>query len=133
MKTRGFTLIEILVVMLVMALLAGLVAPNIYRSVHSYQIHSQRQGILAQLGEMSYRAYLTGKALTLDSSSSDTADSDESRFHLDIPPNWTLETVQPISFSFTGVCLSGGEITLIDPDGSRHLYILAPPKCRPEN
>lgn len=132
-RTHGFTLIEILVVMLVMALLAGLVAPNVYRSVHSYELHTQRQTILAQLGEMGYRAYLTGQPVVLDTFSSESANSDENLIKLELPPDWTIETTDPIRFSFTGVCLSGGDVALIDPDGTRQVFPLTPPRCRPES
>lgn len=133
MRADGFTLIEILVVMLVMALLAGLVAPNVYRSIHSYELHTQRQAILAQLGEMSYRAYLAGQPIALETSSPESVSRGENQFQPELPPDWIIETKTPIHFSFTGVCLSGGEIALIDPDGTRQIYTLAPPRCRPES
>lgn len=133
MRTHGFTLIEILVVMLIMALLASLVAPNVYRSVHSYKLHTQRQTILAQLNEMGYRAYLTGQPIIFNTVQLETPASNEETFRPELPSDWSIETSSPIRFSFTGICLSGGQVTLIDPEGIRQTYTLAPPRCRPES
>jgi prepilin-type N-terminal cleavage/methylation domain-containing protein len=135
--TRGFTLIEMLVVLTIVAMLAGLVTPVLFRLARRFEISAQRQQILVDLAQLGYRAYLTGQPLTLgQSAESGTVlgaipATPTPTPALTLPEGWVLEAKKPITYSFGGIC-SGGAITLIDPDKVRHDIRMKAPRCKPE-
>ena len=130
---RGFTLIEILVVLTIIAMLAGLVTPALFNVARRFEISAQRQKIVVEIAQLGYRAYVTGQPLVLGKSADSGAASGGAPVKpaLALPDGWQLEAGPPITYSFGGVC-SGGAITLIDPDKGRHDIRLKPPRCKPE-
>ena len=130
---RGFTLIEMLVVLTIIAMLAGLVTPVLFHLARRYEISAQRQQILVDLAQLGYRAYLTGQPLILGESADHGAapGAVPAKPALALPEGWVLETPKPITYSFGGIC-NGGALTLIDPDKVRHDIRMKAPRCRPE-
>lgn len=123
---NGFTLIEILVVLVIMGLLAGMTLPRLYDASRRYEIAAQRDAILLEITNLNYRAYTAGQAIEL------LARNDQGNtaaYPFALPQHWRLEIPQAIRYSFNGIC-SGGRITLIDPDNQREDFQLAPPLCR---
>lgn len=130
-REKGFTLIEMLVVMLVMSLLAGLVAPSINTSVRRYELRTQRQQIVTQFADIAYRAFVAGRPASLQAADLPGEWSLLGE-RVVLPAGWRMETSGDIRFAFNGVCTRGGTVTLIDPEGGREVYRFRPPKCRPE-
>ena len=123
---NGFTLIEILVVLVIMGLLAGMTLPRLYDASRRYEIAAQREAILLEIANLNYRAYTAGQVIEL------LAQHDQGHtaaYPFALPQHWRLEIPQTIRYSFNGIC-SGGRITLIDPDNQREDLQLAPPLCR---
>lgn len=125
-QAHGFTLVEILVVMVVIGLIAGVAMPNMHKMIQSTERAGQRDSLLSEIAGLSYQTYLSGRSFTL--SGAPVAEGQDASL-LHVPQGWRLEVPRPITYNFNGLC-SGGEIILIGPDGQRESLQLEAPTCR---
>lgn len=130
-RLRGFTLIEILVVLVIAGLIAGIALPRLFTLAQKFEQASQRDAILSDLGNLSYRAYSSGKPLVLGATGDLAKEAGLQPPPLSLPPHWVLEIPHPIHYAFNGVCV-GGVIQLVAPNGMRETLKLQPPACKPE-
>lgn len=129
-NAAGFTLVEILVVLVIMGLLAGVALPKLVALYGSVERAGQRSSILGEIEGLGYRAYISGKPLVLDSIGGG-ANAEIAPDPLHLPAGWRIMVSKPLRYTYQGIC-SGGKLTLAAPDGSRETFNLNPPLCRIE-
>lgn len=127
-EAKGFTLLEMLVVLMMTGLIAGMVLPRIQKIFSAYEISEQRKNLTIALHGLGYKAYVLGRDLQLDSNHLSSGQGDMSNL-LSIPQGWNVKTSHPIIFSANGTC-SGGQLDIVDPWSMVERFKLHPPVCR---
>lgn len=114
---RGFTLVELVVVLALAAMATGLVAPAVLRSAEAARERGARTDIRALLEGMPVRAYQGGAALEMDA-------AELRRLVHELPEAWRLEVDQPLLYAPSGVA-SGGAVRLLIPGREPSVWKIA--------
>jgi prepilin-type N-terminal cleavage/methylation domain-containing protein len=123
MKPRGFTLLEMLVVLALIGVMAGIALPNFSRFLDSFSVRNQWAGVERELADIPYQVFVSGSSFQLDSSSA-------GKRLTSLPEGWGVEVATPILYRFSGWC-EGGRLAVISASGERRNYQLAAPTCSP--
>lgn len=126
-KQPGFTLLELLVVLALIAFMTGLTAPRLFNHMQARQLAEERRSIVDQLLALRQRIQLNGWALTLDAKTLASELPDKTPA-IQLPEGWSIEINEPIRFGFNGVC-SGGDLNFIHVNGQALLLRLTAPGC----
>ena len=132
-RQRGFSLLELIVVVALLGLLATLALPNLQRIYASAQRSTERDLILKQLGALPRLALLQRRDYVVHSTDATAESSSEGPSHaepypLDMPEGWRLVFDRPLVVRASGVCL-GAELTLSHPDAAAVRVHLQSPYC----
>ena len=141
--TNGFTLLELLFVLLLMAMIAAVAAPNLGRLYTSIQGKTERDYILDQFAGLGRMALRHGRAYVVSSiglsgpqsgasSEPETApppDSNADPYIIDLPKDWSVDLSRPLLIKPNGVCLGAG-LTLHHQGRVDIRLALEPPYCR---
>jgi prepilin-type N-terminal cleavage/methylation domain-containing protein len=105
MRARGFTLLEMLVVLALLALVTGLVAPAMVRNLAAARERGVESDLRALLAQWPVQAFEKGEAIEVDEAAL--------RARVDLPEGWRIELPQPLRYTADGVA-SGGTVRLVD-------------------
>ena len=124
-QAGGFTIMELLLVMTILGLLAGMALPRVEVLYRSFSWASERDEVLRSIADLGLIASREGKAFDLirypDSSG---------HLPLHLPDDWQIRARLPIHYRDNGVC-TGGELSL-QYKGRKMKLELKPPFCQPE-
>lgn len=135
-QQTGYTLIELVVVLIIFSLLTALVAPRLTTLYDSIQTNYEKNDVIVRLGSLSYLAFQQGQTYKLSqypppSLSKETKETQQDilklnipslikkekdqnqqfselpEIPLELPSHWELKTETPILFHANGVCEGG--------------------------
>jgi len=122
----GYSLIEMVVSLAILALAASIIMPNAVDMVQRFQAQADMRSIIDQIQSQRQQAISSGQARVLQAGTWEA-----SQTFMDLPAGWRLELDAPLAFSQAGVCQGEG-VTIITPDGRRRYYSLDARTCRLE-
>ncbi|MCW8917621.1 MAG: prepilin-type N-terminal cleavage/methylation domain-containing protein [Gammaproteobacteria bacterium] len=118
---RGFTLVEILVVLLLLAIVVGLVTPSMLNLRKSAERQGALSALLHEIGLLPYQAYLGGEAIVFPPAAG----------LVTLPEGWDVELAPPVRYEVNGLCTSG-RLRVTDPERNVTVYEIQPFSCKPE-
>lgn len=127
--SRGYTLLEMLVVLLMLGLVSGLAVPRLAGLYDRMLFNLERDDVIDQISRLSFLAYREGRAFELlewPEKNSNARNALPREFSL--PDGWRVSAKSPVRFLPSGVC-SGGEVTISRAEEAQQLF-LQPPRCR---
>lgn len=116
---RGFTLLEILVVLVILGMAAALVAPPLARTVDRVREAGERDDVVRALGRLPLYARDGGVALEIAAGDALPAQGEA------WPPGWRVVAATPLRIEANGFCV-GGEVQADGPAGPRRWRLVAP-------
>jgi general secretion pathway protein G len=125
MRTTGFTLLEMIVVLAILGLASALVAPSAVRGIDSWRRQAQVDALLDQIRALPGNARAQGRPIAIDAAA----------LSGDAPPlrvegEWTLTVPEAWSVNANGIC-DGGQVVIGNAIGTRTIGVAAP-FCDPE-
>ena len=94
--TRGFTLVETIVVLALIALVTSIVFPNFIKLYDSTVLGSQRKDILSQISDLGFKAYVEGTRFRLTN-----LQGGDAQTVVAVPDGWLVSTLQPVIYKAT--------------------------------
>ncbi len=135
-SASGFTLLELMVVLVLAGLLLGLVIPNLERLYESVVLSTERDQILDQFAALGREALAQGRDYAVFGTTEDSATEQSSRpagnyqpYPLELPEGWRIHLENPVLVRANGICL-GGEVTLLHAVRAPVQVRLTAPYCR---
>lgn len=113
----GYTLLEMIVVMAILAVSTAIAAPPSYRMARAWQEATQVDDVLQQIEHLPSQVRTTGTPLNVQ--------GEDEIPSITLPPGWTLRLETPLQVQVNGAC-SDSEATLVTTHQAIGLRIQAP-------
>lgn len=124
MSPRGFTLLEMVVVLAILGLAASIAAPAALRGVDAWQRRGVLDAVLDQVRGLPAMARVKGRELVVDDVSLASPDAP-----LRAAEGWLLKADAPWRVRYNGVCDPG--VLRLEHDGRVTRIEVAAPFCTP--
>ncbi|MET3138883.1 prepilin-type N-terminal cleavage/methylation domain-containing protein [Undibacterium sp. GrIS 1.2] len=124
---RGFTLIEMMAVLTLTAIMAGVAVPAMQRWFDSVSERAQLTEISIQFQRLASRAALLSETVKL-SKVNWMSKLGDGTAALSLPDGWSIANGKPVVFFHSGIC-EGGIIELIDPQARKVKLNIEPVSC----
>lgn len=118
----GFTLLELVVVLALLALATAIVAPAGFRMIESWRHATDVDTALGMMSALGERARQEGRALHFDPGPVDPARLDG------LPEGWSVELAEALSVQANGAC--GASRGVLSQGTYQRAFIIAAPYCR---
>jgi general secretion pathway protein G len=123
--SAGFTLLEILMVLVLVGLVGGLVIPRVGVIYDNLLVRGEREDIVRQVEALSWRALSEGQVILLGNT------AQNARAGLDLPEGWKVAANPAVTYLANGFCV-GGKFSLHYLETGIWHYRLRAPFCKPE-
>lgn len=119
---RGFTLLELLIVLALIGLMTALVAPRLGRTYEAIAGSGEREEVYRQLERLPRMARESGRRI-------EVAEGDAAGLAgwLSLPEGWTATPLAPLQVQANGVCREGR--VRLDGRGTTEVVMLNAPAC----
>ena len=125
---RGFTLIEMTVVLVLLGLMSSMVIPSVQRWFDSIQERAQLTEVFTQLQRLASRAALNSETVYVSNSNWKNKLSDDLPV-LSLPDGWNISKTDNVIFFHSGSC-AHGKLELQSPDRKKLLIDISAPGCQ---
>ena len=123
-RRRGFTLLEMVVVLSILGLATAIAAPATLRGIETWQRRGEIESVLDQVRGLPASARAQGRDVVI---SADTLAADPPVLH--VGSDWTASTDAPWRVRHNGVC--GGGIIRLENNGRTTTIEALAPFCDP--
>ena len=124
---RGFTLLELVVVLAIMALIVAFAAVRLRTFIEAWRANASRDTIFGEVQHLPVLARVAGRRLRITSLPAVPVSAPDSASKLDWPEGWTAQFDPPLTINPNGAC---ADSTLLLSDGShRYRARVAAPFC----
>lgn len=117
----GYTLLEMVVVMTLLAIATAVAAPPSYRMINTWREASEVEDVIEQIERLPTLVRARGNSLLLG----DDEKQDEAELPIRLPQDWVLEMQSPLRIQANGAC-SDAKAVLITTRQAVPIEISAP-------
>lgn len=116
----GYSLLEVIVVVAILAVAATLSGPSIGRMISSQQAQQVVRGVATEMSALRARAFLNSTAFN----------AEDVQAHLDahIPSDWRIEVDEGLRVATSGYC-TAGQVRIIAPSGRLWVFVVSEGDC----
>ncbi|MBI2382258.1 MAG: prepilin-type N-terminal cleavage/methylation domain-containing protein [Gammaproteobacteria bacterium] len=119
---RGYTLLEMLVVLVILGLMSGVVGPRIWTQIRVWRESSMIRDVADQIRHLPFEAYSRGHGFHF-------ASEKQARQLLgSLPSDWQVQVITPFRVQANGVCEPGRFAFTVDE--RTHQIEVQAPLCR---
>lgn len=122
-RASGFSLLELLVVLALIAMLGALVAPNLQRTYSAIAGSGERAEVRRQLERLPLQARTSGERIVID-----VDDGVALAARLELPEGWAVQPLEPVRIESSGVCHQAR--VQVAGRGSSETVLLTSPACQ---